>query len=112
MVAAEMLQTEIERLRLEKEELDKPWNKGGWSEEEPSIVDRVAGIEDPIAAKRCQDWDEWVKAGRPRPLKYPGIRRVAVQMVDSQVIAQQPMTQPVGGIAFYRPRYGSKTGKV
>lgn len=107
-VAAQMIQKEVEHLRTEKENLEKPWNKPGWSEEEPSIVDRVAGLDDRIAAQRCQDWDDWVKAGKPRPLRFPNIRRQVVQMSAQDLVRVQPMTQPVGGIAFYKPRYGSK----
>jgi hypothetical protein len=111
-VAAQMIQREVEYLRMEKENLEKPWNKPGWSEEEPSIVDRVAGLDDRIAAQRCQDWDDWVKAGKPRPPRFPGISRSTPGMIANDIVSVQPMTGPVGGIAFYKPRYGSKTGKV
>lgn len=34
-------------------------------------------------------------------------------LLDSgRLISVQPMPGPVGGIAFYRPRYGSKTGRL
>jgi hypothetical protein len=31
---------------------------------------------------------------------------MSVQLINDRLVSVQPMTQPVGGIAFYRPRYG------
>lgn len=47
-------------------------------------------------------------------MKYvlPVLRRTAVRLVATQIASVQPMTGPVGGIAFYRPRYGSDKGSV
>lgn len=35
------------------------------------------------------------------------IRRVQPSLIAQQIVSVQPMTQPVGGSAFYRPRYGA-----
>lgn len=35
------------------------------------------------------------------------IRRVYPKLIATNIVSVQPMTQPVGGAAFYRPRYGS-----
>jgi hypothetical protein len=47
-------------------------------------------------------------------MKYvlPVIRRTAVRLVATQIASVQPMTGPIGGIAFYRPRYASDKGSV
>jgi len=47
-------------------------------------------------------------------LKYvlPVIRRTAIRLVATQIASVQPMTGPIGGIAFYRPRYASDKGSV
>lgn len=47
-------------------------------------------------------------------LKYvlPVIRRTAIRLVATQIASVQPMTGPIGGIAFYRPRYASDKGTI
>jgi len=47
-------------------------------------------------------------------MKYvlPVIRRTAVRLVATQIASVQPMTGPIGGIAFYRPRYATDKGSV
>lgn len=47
-------------------------------------------------------------------MKYvlPVLRRTAVRLVATQIASVQPMTGPVGGVAFYRPRYGSDKGSI
>lgn len=47
-------------------------------------------------------------------MKYvlPVIRRTAVRLVATQIASVQPMTGPIGGIAFYRPRYASDKGSI
>jgi hypothetical protein len=47
-------------------------------------------------------------------LKYvlPVIRRTAIRLVATQIASVQPMTGPIGGVAFYRPRYASDKGTV
>lgn len=47
-------------------------------------------------------------------MKYvlPVIRRTAVRLVATQISSVQPMTGPIGGIAFYRPRYASDKGSI
>ena len=47
-------------------------------------------------------------------LKYifPIIRRSWAQVISLDLVSVQAMTQPVGGVAFYRPRYGSSKGAV
>lgn len=42
----------------------------------------------------------------------PVIRRAAVRLVATQIASVQPMTGPIGGIAFYRPRYATNKGTV
>jgi len=42
----------------------------------------------------------------------PVIRRAAVRLVATQIASVQPMTGPIGGIAFYRPRYATDKGQV
>ena len=39
---------------------------------------------------------------------FPVIRRAAPSLIASQIVSVQPMTGPVGGVAFYRPRCGEK----
>lgn len=43
---------------------------------------------------------------------FPVIRRAAVRLVATSIASVQPMTGPVGGIAFYRPRYTDDKGQV
>jgi hypothetical protein len=47
-------------------------------------------------------------------MKYvlPVIRRAAIRLVATQIASVQPMTGPIGGVAFYRPRYASDKGSV
>jgi len=47
-------------------------------------------------------------------MKYvlPVIRRTAIRLVATQIASVQPMTGPIGGIAFYRPKYASDKGSV
>ena len=43
---------------------------------------------------------------------FPIIRRAWAQVISLDLVSVQAMTQPVGGVAFYRPRYGSSKGAV
>lgn len=43
---------------------------------------------------------------------FPVIRRTAIRLVATSIASVQPMTGPIGGIAFYRPRYASDKGTV
>lgn len=43
---------------------------------------------------------------------FPVIRRTAIRLVATSIASVQPMTGPIGGIAFYRPRYASDKGSV
>lgn len=43
---------------------------------------------------------------------FPVIRRTAIRLVATSIASVQPMTGPIGGIAFYRPRYASDKGQV
>jgi hypothetical protein len=43
---------------------------------------------------------------------FPVIRRAAVRLVATQIASVQPMTGPIGGIAFYRPRYATNKGST
>ncbi len=42
----------------------------------------------------------------------PVVRRSAVRLVATQIASVQPMTGPIGGVAFFRPRYNSNKGSV
>jgi len=43
---------------------------------------------------------------------FPVIRRSAVRLVATQIASVQPMTGPIGGVAFYRPQYASNKGGI
>lgn len=43
---------------------------------------------------------------------FPIIRRAAIRLVATSIASVQPMMGPVGGVAFYRPRYASDKGSV
>jgi len=43
---------------------------------------------------------------------FPVIRRAAVRLVATSIASVQPMVGPVGGVAFYRPRYTDNKGQV
>lgn len=43
---------------------------------------------------------------------FPVIRRTAIRLVATSIASVQPMTGPIGGIAFYRPRYASDKGQI
>lgn len=49
---------------------------------------------------------EQPKVGDFLKFAFPIIRKAAPSLVASQLVSVQPMTGPVGGIAYYRPRYG------
>jgi hypothetical protein len=42
---------------------------------------------------------------------FPLIRKSFPSIISQNIVSVQPMTQPVGGISFYRPRYASGTKK-
>lgn len=41
----------------------------------------------------------------------PLVRKAFPQLISQNLVSVQPMTRPVGGISFYRPRYASGTQK-
>lgn len=43
---------------------------------------------------------------------FPVIRRSAIRLVATSIASVQPMMGPVGGVAFYRPRYASDKGGI
>lgn len=43
---------------------------------------------------------------------FPVIRRSAVRLVATQIASVQPMTGPIGGVAFYRPQYSTNKGQI
>lgn len=43
---------------------------------------------------------------------FPMIRRTWAEVIAPELVSVQPMTAPIGGIAFYRPRYGSTKGGI
>ena len=43
---------------------------------------------------------------------FPVIRRSAVRLVATQIASVQPMTGPIGGVAFYRQQYATNKGGV
>jgi hypothetical protein len=43
---------------------------------------------------------------------FPMIRRAYADTIAPSLVSVQPMTAPVGGVAFFRPRYGSDKGSI
>jgi len=43
---------------------------------------------------------------------FPMVRRTWADTVAPNLVSVQPMTAPIGGVAFYRPRYGSSRGGI
>lgn len=59
--------------------------------------------------------DEETRASSVGPfMKYvfPIIRRAALRLVATQIASVQPMTGPIGGIAFYKPKYANDKGQI
>ena len=84
-------------------------------------------VADPWLREQIRDQSRWLKEQerlreeaaklkRKEPPKvgdflkfvFPVIRRPAPSLIASQIVSIQPMTSPIGGITFYRPRYGEK----
>lgn len=66
-------------------------------------------------SKSLNRLDEETRASAVGPfMKYvfPVIRRAAIRLVATQIASVQPMTGPIGGIAFYRPRYSNDKGTI
>jgi hypothetical protein len=54
-------------------------------------------------------FEDLAKAGSPaKPSKIGDFSKFAFPMVADSIVSVQPMTSPVGGINFYRPKYGAK----
>lgn len=45
-------------------------------------------------------------------LVFPMIRRSYAEIVAPELVSVQPMTAPIGGVAFYHPRYGTTKGGI
>jgi hypothetical protein len=50
--------------------------------------------------------EERPKVGDFLKFVFPIIRRTAPSLIAQSIVSVQPMTGPVGGVAFYRSRYG------
>jgi hypothetical protein len=62
--------------------------------------------------KRLSEETRALSVGPFLKFVFPVIRRAAVRLVATQIASVQPMTGPIGGIAFYRPRYATDKGQV
>ena len=62
--------------------------------------------------KRLSEETRALSVGPFLKFVFPVIRRAAVRLVATQIASVQPMTGPIGGIAFYRPRYATTKGQV
>lgn len=62
--------------------------------------------------KRLSEETRALSVGPFLKFVFPVIRRAAVRLVATQIASVQPMTGPIGGIAFYRPRYATDKGAV
>jgi len=62
--------------------------------------------------KRLSEETRALSVGPFLKFVFPVIRRAAVRLVATQIASVQPMTGPIGGIAFYRPRYATNKGQV
>jgi len=84
----------------------------------PSHVNYVRGlcalmIEQEVRhLKRLNEETRALSVGPFMKYVLPVIRRTAIRLVATQIASVQPMTGPIGGIAFYRPRYASDKGSV
>ena len=43
---------------------------------------------------------------------FPMIRRAYAEIVAPELVSVQPLTAPIGGVAFYHPRYGTTKGGI
>jgi hypothetical protein len=62
--------------------------------------------------KRLSEETRALSVGPFLKFVFPVIRRAAVRLVATQIASVQPMTGPIGGVAFYRPRYASDKGQI
>jgi len=62
--------------------------------------------------KRLSEETRAISVGPFMKFVFPVIRRAAVRLVATQIASVQPMTGPIGGVAFYRPRYATNKGQV
>ena len=62
--------------------------------------------------KRLSEETRALQVGPFLKFVFPVIRRAAVRLVATQIASVQPMTGPIGGVAFYRPRYATDKGQV
>lgn len=62
--------------------------------------------------KRLSEETRALSVGPFMKFVFPVIRRAAVRLVATQIASVQPMTGPIGGVAFYRPRYATNKGQV
>lgn len=84
----------------------------------PGLVNYVKGIAALMIEQEVQHLRRLTEETRALSvgpfMKYvlPVIRRAAIRLVATQIASVQPMTGPIGGVAFYRPRYASDKGTV
>jgi len=84
-----------------------------WQREQDELR-RRRREEEAAELKRKQEEEEALKRAEEVPYRvgdflkfaFPIIRRASPALIAQQIVSVQPMTGPVGGIAFYRPRYG------
>ena len=62
--------------------------------------------------KRLSEETRALSVGPFMKFVFPVIRRAAVRLVATQIASVQPMTGPIGGVAFYKPRYATDKGQV
>jgi len=62
--------------------------------------------------KRLSEETRALSVGPFLKFVFPVIRRTAIRLVATSIASVQPMTGPIGGIAFYRPRYASDKGQI
>lgn len=78
-------------------------------------VKTIAGFMMEAQARSLRNISEDTRAMSVGPFMkfiFPIIRRSAVRLVATQIASVQPMTGPIGGVAFYRPRYTTAKGQV
>ena len=84
----------------------------------PGVVNYVRGItalmieQEVRHLKRLSEETRALSVGPFLKYVLPVIRRTAIRLVATQIASVQPMTGPIGGVAFYRPRYASDKGSI
>lgn len=81
---------------------------------EPSAIDRLAAKVDEDAAKRVREFDEFQEHWRNvERMTADMMKKLAVRPITPhQIVGPQPMTGPIGGVAFYQPMYAEKSSPL